>query len=583
MESETPSPGCVKRDAQKKGLGKSPMAEGETAATDGSEAVLDPIHGWLKRTAPPPLRGARDNWGRPAAGEVTHGEFSGVSLEFQNMVRRFDGYCRHCFTDGMPWLMLSRLKQQFAKARGLSAKHIDEVARIWMQHTARWKFTRTRCYQSPTSRRTCPCIVIEPVQVSTVKQSTWMTRHRLLGAIKSFLRGRSVAHVDKQFVANFVALHGLDPIAAWYAWHTLKHVPGYRASWEGYGEGRKFVVKRTNAVSQAVSPPGKAAGISPPTSGKNRSNNGPAAGFSGRSSGSLRSRPGEAVEMRPPLRNRLCAPLFFRPRAVDPPERGAEKTAGEGPKKPPGNATRAMRGPLQMCERLIPEKKLGAKANFLAFAVLKNFHALHWRVAFGKPHARKFALMALRAGHVDTAIVAAYRAGLEVAGASAERDWREAGLEKEWRPRCPSQVVSVAWRELRRDGRTAEERWLAFFRGEVAPAKIFSLEVPSAAEAAKVIEWEPKWSSQTSTDGDPIAERRAWKKKRAAAAAPNPTPAILRAASAAHFDGGEKAANFEAALKAKRLTLAELMKLPRAAQQKFVREMLGGKDSQSEA
>lgn len=508
------------------------------------------------------------------AGAAAGGEFPGVALEFQSRVRRLDGYCRQCFRDGMQWMLLARLKEQVAKLWGLSPKHVEEISRVWMQHAGRWKFRREWCYQHNGTRRKSRCVVIVPVEAATAKQSTWIARRRLVGAIQSYLRTHAVAHVDKPFCAKFAAMHGLDPIAVWYAWHTLKRVPGYRGAWKGSGEGRKFVV----SAARSVSPPDFSPGISPPTSGKNKTNNEAAPRPpAGKNSGSLRSQPGEGGEMQTKGRLRLCAPLFDRPTANAPPERGAETEALKTSESTTNSGPRAACGPLRVCDRLVSGVKIGRKANFLAFAVLKNLHALHWRVAFGDGYALKFARMALRAGHTDTAIVAAYRVGLDAADRSATREWEACGVEHVWVPRCPSQVVAVAWRELAKDGRTAEARWREIFAGTTKAAKTFA-DVPDRALAWKVTNWRDVDPRRQTEDGGRRTENR-----RQETGAPkirdeaDCSRGLIRAHAAACKTPAAHA-SFEAALAARGLTLMQLLAQPRSAQQKFVRELFA-KDS----
>ncbi len=421
-------------------------------------------------------------------------------------------------------------------------------------------------------------------------------RRRLIGAIRKHVAKSGRLHVDRKFLENFHGLTGLPPEHIFYAWRTLRRIDGLSCRWRGRGNGVNFYVERSRAGK--ISHPENAAVISPLRGKDQKTGPGEPAGFPDESSGPLRGQPGEGrVE---------TAPASVH-RGSDPPGRlagGVPPPAGEWLSKPGDFGRFSGEIPLQVCNRWISARKIRAKACWLSFTVFLHLHTSRPRVKFGAIYARNFAVAALRAGFGDVEICAAYQVGLDEAQASAvkdvskaeDRDYFKAREEQRAGSlgyREPSQVIARAWLRLRSDTRSDEERWADFFAGKpgklprqssavlhtTASARTGASSSSSAQNAAA-----GRWRTLGPglrirlTDAE-IAEnaRRGEpgpleQMKRAAKKQSDTSPAVEKLQRRDH-------ATFEAHLKARGMTVADLLKLSRAEQQAFVRGALAAQRS----
>lgn len=507
-----------------------------------------------------------------------------IPEELANKVRRLDGYAWGVFRNGKPSEQMRYLRRKFSKKLGLSWDHVDRVTRVWMRWTTDFKFERERFGRSTL-------IIITP-QRRPLVLSTASVRRRLAGSIRNYVRQSGAIDVGRKFLAGFFERHGLPCAQIIEAWRTLYYIEGCVCQWKGSGQKRVLRVqlapvatdaswrrqmggraknsRGVGGVSRGNSPRQSTSGISP-QGGKIRKQGAGAPEFE---PGSSRAAPEQGGRERSSALARQRAGLdALPPRDFGNPaelSQGAEpQTAFEPPCTlpfsavgPPSDArSRASRdrqnyrwkpafSPLQICERWISGAKLAGKANFLAFCRLRPMHAQAWRVKFGAAHAFNFADGALRAGFLDSEICAAYRHGCDVAHAAAVRDYH-ADLSSDGL-REPSQVIAEARKYLARDERSDVQRWAAIFRGDAAPAMRDGADPARGAATPEIIRWKPKESPA------PEPARR-----------PADQPEMAPAVAKFSF---RSPATFEQHLRARGLTLAELLKLPRAAQQAFVRE-----------
>ncbi len=505
-------------------------------------------------------------------------------LECAELCRRFDGYLKGMFRNNLPCVLAAEFKRRFKKKTGLSWRHIDDIFPTFQKWSTNFRFKKQRL-----GRSTCIVITLRyrPLVLTTAE-----CRRRLVGAIRNHVAKSNRAHVDRKFLENFHSLTGLPAEQIFYAWRTLRRIEGCSCRWRGRGNGVNFYVEPSKAGQ--VSHPENASGISPLPGGKEMKTRSPLAPrFPDRSSGGRWPLQGGVGEDRA----RLSPP--------EPGEEGQESTAPRPGSSPGGDFHRPSglprsevnrsnrlgndrviarwkpaRPPLHVGGRWIAAARILSKANFLAFGPLQHLHATFFRVRFGPMHARNFCEEALRAGFLDSEICAAYRVGLEETQKSATRDWRTDisfdGIRE------PSQAVARAWLRLRADGRTDEQRWLAIFRGEVAPQlRSAGPRADSGAEGLRETVTSPASPAIAPSRSDyrqsaPGLRVRSDEsqaelaQRRAAAKLPDPAPALIRVASRAHFSGSPTFENF---LRMRKVTMPELLKLSRAEQQKFVREM----------
>lgn len=465
-------------------------------------------------------------------------------IESENLCRRFDGYLKGWFRNNVPCVLAAEFKRRFKKRTGYSWKHIDDVFPTFQRWSTNFRFQRQRL-----GRSTCVVITLRyrPMVLTTAE-----VRRRLVGAIRNHVAKSGCAHVDRKFLENFHRLTGVSPEQIFYAWRTLRRIDGHRCRWRGRGNGVNFYVQ-----AGVISHPEIASGISPPTGGKDMKTSAALPpGLQGRSSSSLRSHQSSYSKDR--------LPGYARPKRID-------------RAKPPQNDHACHRWkpvlePLHVCNRWVSAARILRKANFLAFGPMQNLHSAFFRVRFGPMHARNFAEAALRMGFLDSEICAAYRVGLEETQASAARDWHDFGGGDGMRE--PSQAVARGWLRLRADERTDEARWAAIFRGEVSP----ELGSPAArAESAAARSPEPRGEFRAIAPGvrvripTPEPARLPTPddysaKIRAAARLPDPAPGLLRASM-------KEPKTFEKYLASRNFTIADVLKLPRAKQQEFVRAM----------
>jgi hypothetical protein len=145
------------------------------------------------------------------------------------------------------------------------------------------------------------------------------------------------------------------------------------------------------------------------------------------------------------------------------------------------------RKPWQICGRLVLPQNVQRMAAWVAVARLKFVHDRYERVAFAFPHARNFALAALRFGYRVPAIEKAWELGV----AKSHADAVDAGESRDDPPRPPSAAQTYAFYFLRgADPRSAEELWSEFFaapRQYVKPADRDDIadDKPKHAKSAK--------------------------------------------------------------------------------------------------
>lgn len=396
-------------------------------------------------------------------------------VECENLCRRIDGYLHGCFLNGLLFIEEKRVKAQFARTTQYSWRHICDVFPKYKAWTTNFRFKRLRIGRSWV-------VHIYPVR-RLIVLSAAEVRRRLIGAITSYLAQshKTGVHVDRLFLEGFHARFGMDPLKIFYAWRTLQRIDGYACNWRGRGNGKNFYVQKLRVPSAGkVSHPENASGISPPTGGNNmKTGDASRPGLPDRKSGSLRSLHGVKPRFRrstPPPGEDDFRPSGFVGQKEKPPNRAAMDRAN--------HRWLASSPPLLVGERWIPGKRLHAKAKFLTFGPIQGLHGVFPLVRFRVAHAMNFCEAALRAGFLDSEICAAWRAGLEEAQVSGERDRAAAGLG-EWSPREPSQVVARAWLRLRSDTRSDRERWEAIFRGDRTPQKNFPEAENRAVQAAR--------------------------------------------------------------------------------------------------
>lgn len=392
----------------------------------------------------------------------------------ETLCRRIAGYLRGMMANGLPCVLAAELKRRYAKRSGYSLRHVDDVFPSFQKWATEFVFKKQRFGRST-------CIVItrrhRPLVLTMAE-----IRRRLIGAICNHVAKSGRAHVGHKFLENFHSLSGIPPERIFAAWHTIHRIEGYSVRWCGRRNGKFLEVKFPRGLkSEKISHPENASGISP-LRGKRSENsggcapgirNGPAARSARDRAGGEGSQPGgfapeaqrsaTGSEPGPPADEADERIPYGRHARGDPPQNGYDEHGSL-------HRWRPVASPLHVCGRWVSAARITGKANFLVFGPLKNLHATFWRVLFRVPHARNFAVAALRAGFLDAQICAAYRHGLDVSEKSAVRDREAAGLEHEWHPREPSQAVSIAWEVLRKDGREDAARWADIFEGRAAPA-----------------------------------------------------------------------------------------------------------------
>ncbi len=564
MESESPDPGRVKQSAKKFAH---KLAANLPAQCAGEHSDV-----------PPP-----DNSASPAPelleAEPSPGEKFPESIPanlLENCCRRFDGYAE--YIGQKPWELMSVLKVKLQKKTKLSADHIDRASRHWMKWTANFRFKKHRFNRST-------CIVITRVNRPLILTRAGV-RRRLVGAIENYVEKAGVAYVNRKFLENFHHRYGLPPEAIFYAWAKLYRIEGCLCHWQGAGNGKTFVVMTPETAARKTARRQKTARVShrhftsgiSPLRGIDRKTTAPPVRSQTESSSSAASPawPGDARRDFPEESTANRSPPTP---GEDDQSTAATAAPGPDPPKPLGNDHAcdhwpAVWKPLHVCGRWIGPTRLDRKTRFLVFGVLEPMHERFQLVEWRPGYAWRFVAEAIAMGFLDSEIVAAYRTGLEESNRAAVKDGpprltaREDGAQVWQRDRrVPSQAIAIAWRILREDTRSDEERWAAIFRGEVAPAG-------------------EKLKTARSTTAPKTA------RKRAPAPAPAPPPPEKPAADpkaeeiAAIFDSTTTPAmqrqllrldaklnpTFEAHMKARGLDTAALLRLSRGEQQKFVRE-----------
>ncbi len=292
---------------------------------------------------------------------------------------------------------------------------------------------------------------------------------RLVLAIRAYVAKAGRAKIDAEWVRKFSEISRISLNHLERAWLRLKKIPGLKHKWRGVGRGRKFVVEAPDtwaeicAERQAAKTARKTENLSvshPQTShpvsislGNDKiKNSGPVA--------------------RSPEESARATPANALPRGET--DRGGEADAEPGGDETPGlrpyfGRWFPGRAPLQICNRLVLPQNLSRKASWLAVARLKFAHVDCERVRFEFPHARNFALAALRFGYGEAAIVAAWAAGVARSHQDAlEADRLPGGGYASTRP--PSAAKVYAWYALRAaDPRPPEKLWAEFFAAAPAP------------------------------------------------------------------------------------------------------------------
>ncbi len=514
---------------------------------------------------------------------------SEIPVELLDLTRRFNRYIEGTFANGKLYERMIDARRKFKRATGFSWDHVDRMSRVFMRWSTAYKFSRERHGRSTY-------IYIRPKRRPLVL-STAEVRRRLVGAIRAHVARWGSVHIDRKFLANFHALYGLAPEQITHAWHTIKFVEGCKCRWKGgTGRGQNLYVEPERNAE--VSLRQKRRGISLPY-GEERNEN-----------------RGVAPESDPQTDR------VFADGSPDPLDKSRESTShrsgstngeddskpsgwptGEGsPPKPPGSRRanhrwKPVRAPLHVCGRWIPAARIRRKAFWLVFNPIHAMAASAPGVRWAPGYAVNFCREALELGFLDSEICAAWRVGLDETQASAARDRdaieerrdRVGWVTEEWRPRELSQCVARAWMRLRADERSDEERWSAIFSGGAKPAGA-ALVPPVAAPRAS---YGAERSSATSTRAENGAAAAARGEFRTVAPGlrvrmpmekpgrvlkfkdgteleiPKKYPDVTPAAQKAMGLG----LTFEQYLKHRGMTLDAMLKLPRAAQQNFVREM----------
>lgn len=487
----------------------------------------------------------------------------------KDLMWKLERYALGVFKYGKDWEWAVDLRRKFAAAKGRNLKDLEDIFPEFQAWTQNFTF-RLEPYKN--TRRIC----IYPKFRRVVISNAEITR-RLARAIAVHMRGRKQACIDLTFLGIFQERTGLEPNAISHAWSQIFWIKGYRVRWND----RRTCFYVSHGLKAHPENP---AGISSLRE-KDQKTSGYAGPDSSQSSGSLRSQPGEVgegsacdvVAPEPNVRARDHPPRPPPPPGGDDQSLKPAGTPGEAappgaPRAPPCRSNfqgMAARLPWQVGERWIVPKRNDKKARWLAFEPLQNMHAESWGVEFGGQTVN-FAREAIAAGFLDSEICAAYRRGLDASHASAMRDRADCGIVHVWKKRAPSQAVNLAWAILRADGRTDEERWVAIFARRPVPMK-----AEPRPEGAL-----PRSPYRQYGAGFRVRAPAAEKPRRAAPVKtiipvvgpvielegkfPETTPAAQRAL---------ESPTIEAYLKTRGMTLADMLRLSRAEQQKFVRAM----------
>ncbi len=531
---------------------------------------------------------------------------SEIPVDLLDITRRFNRYIEGTFANGKLYERMRDARVKFQKATGFSWDHVDRMSRVFMRWSTAYKFSRERHGRSTF-------IYIRPKRRPLVL-STAEVRRRLVGAIRNTVARWGSAHIDRKFLENFHSLTGLPPEQITHAWRTIKFVEGCKCRWKG-GTGRGANLYVEGRPHGEVSLRQKRRGISPlrgkdmKTAAWPHEPDHQTDRAFGVASPEPLAKTGESIA------HRSGSP------GGEADSKPSGMPAGEGsPAKPPlvpraNHRWIPVRAPLQVCDRWVSAARLDRKVFWLVFNPLQTLTLAVAAVEWVPGYAVNFCREALEMGFLDSEICAAWQVGLEETKVSAARDFakieekrdRSGWVSEEWRPRALSQTVARAWLRLRSDERSDEERWRAIFAGEVKPAAE-KLKAPRAAPRAETgAERSSVTARAAGTPATSHGSGRAgsgaggsvrgefrtiapglrvriegenpageWEKKKAAVRKlPDLTPALARASM------GE-AATFESYLKTRGMALADVLKLPRAAQQNFVREMHAWQKARSE-
>lgn len=360
-------------------------------------------------------------------------------LPLVEMSLRIDGYIRGCFGRGARYKIWD--KRQFLRAiRGGKARklsHIEQAMTQFIKTSTNWNFEYVYLtdYQGDGRKhRRIKITVAGRGQMPTQMETT----SRLIGYVAGAVKFNGVAKIDRPFLVRFQETSGLPEEFIRIAWQRIKKIRGYRVKWRGVGAGRRAVVSMPYNSSRSSFP-----------SERRFKTGGPAApGFlqpSNRSAGPI----GPAGEGSP------AAPA------------GA---AGRGPRS--GLSPGKLPPPFFVGGRWVSSHRLMAKASSIALNGMLPLHTgfrVRWRLA----HARNLAFMALRQGHPECAILAAWSRGVGDSHEDAcDHDLRERPHPDFPRPmREPSSAVAYAWKILAKDTRSPDARWKEFFAAPRIPKK----------------------------------------------------------------------------------------------------------------
>lgn len=437
-------------------------------------------------------------------------------LPLVEMQLRIDGYLRGCFANGAPWIIWDNRRfrdcTRSAKPRKLS--HVQQAMTQFRKSSTNWVFEDiwlSSLDRDEVRRRHRRIKVWRPSgrQAATQMETTL----RLLAYVKNAVKMNGTAKIDRIFLAKFMETTGLPEEWIRIAWQRIKKIRGYRVKWKGVGAGRKAVISLPYFSTRSSLP-----------SVRRFKTVGPA-----------------APEFLPGRSTAAVAASVEKPPAAPDGMVGRPYLGASRPR--PGSAAGKLPPPFFVAGRWVSSAALMPKACWIALNGMRTAHAgtrVRWRMA----HARNLAFHAMRNGHTEKAIVAAWRSGIADSHEDAcDQDLRQRPMPGEDHPlREPSSAVAYAWKILKADARTPEERWAAFFAEPRAPR------APSAKEAS------PK-----SGPGSAVG-----------------------AGSIGRVGEGQKGAEqrtIEAALKSHGMNLQDLLKLNRADQAAFLKRIFEAQKS----
>lgn len=308
---------------------------------------------------------------------------------------------------------------------------------------------------------------------------------RLVARIRKHLALAGQIKVDVEWCRKFSEISRLSINQVEHAWLKLKKIDGVKHKWRGQGRGRKYCAELPERWTQICADRAARKATARAEKSKNLASSDPQT-----------SHPVSIYFVNDKIKT--SGPSARSPEgsartasAKAPPPGGADRV-GKSEAEPGGCETPGIqpylgrwfpgRKPLQICNRLISPQNLLRKAAWLAVARLKFAHVACDRVHFAFPHARNFALAALRFGYRDTAIETAWRTGVARSHQDAlDADRLPGGGYASTRP--PSAAKVYAWQALRAaDPRPPEMLWSEFLN----TPRTADERAPSVSKVAKV-------------------------------------------------------------------------------------------------